>query len=373
MIFSAQDRVGGLPVLVSERQGGGTLRTYQYVSGVPLRTAHGAGTAGYYLSDDVGSVTNIARPSGAVGATYRYSPYGTLRSENTSAAYASNSMKFTGQQQDPTGSYNLRARQYVPSFGSFTQTDPMAYGAGSAFESAYAYGRNNPMQFTDPLGLRSAEVGGSKPLFAEPKRLTFSITPSGRDWGLVDVRAFISTARSGTGPAASAGDDRSFSAGATCAESRACFRIDFINGVVSAEINTSCNPSKSKCVSASSKNSMSVSGSADSLRIGFDLVNPKAPGGVPSIDGTWRFSRSSGPCFTTPGKSCEGIGQLKVEFNGDAYPSWEVYHTDQLTAGSQPWQVMALRESGTIGGVPTGLLPQQNNKKASEVVPLRHG
>lgn len=36
----------------------------------------------------------------------------------------------------------------------FTQTDPMPMGAGTAFESAYVYGLNNPLRFVDPSGLR---------------------------------------------------------------------------------------------------------------------------------------------------------------------------------------------------------------------------
>jgi hypothetical protein len=37
----------------------------------------------------------------------------------------------------------------------FSQTDPMPPGAGSAFESSYGYGLNNPLVYTDPSGLRA--------------------------------------------------------------------------------------------------------------------------------------------------------------------------------------------------------------------------
>jgi hypothetical protein len=41
----------------------------------------------------------------------------------------------------------------------FTQTDPMPYGAGTAYESAYVYGLNNPLMYVDPSGLRGQLAG----------------------------------------------------------------------------------------------------------------------------------------------------------------------------------------------------------------------
>jgi RHS repeat-associated protein len=140
-------------VLVSERTGGVSTRAYQYAGSTPIRTSSN-GVAGWYHGDHVGSITNITGQTGTIEATYRYSPYGTTRSETVTPSFVSNPMKYTGQQQNPSGSYNLRARQYNPTLGSFTQTDPMPYGTGSVFESMYAYGYNNPYKFIDPNGER---------------------------------------------------------------------------------------------------------------------------------------------------------------------------------------------------------------------------
>jgi RHS repeat-associated protein len=147
------DTVGGLPVLVSERTGGVSQRAYQYVGSTPIRTSSN-GAAGWYHGDHVGSITNITGQTGSIEATYRYSPYGTTRSETVTPAFTSNPLKYTGQQQNPGGSYNLRARQYQPTIGSFTQTDPMPYGAGTAFENPYVYAGANPFEFSDVTGLR---------------------------------------------------------------------------------------------------------------------------------------------------------------------------------------------------------------------------
>ena len=65
-------------------------------------------------------------------------------------------MRYTGQQQDPTGNYNLRARHYNPTRGAFTQTDPQPTGAGSSYEASYVYGGARPSVMVDPSGRRAA-------------------------------------------------------------------------------------------------------------------------------------------------------------------------------------------------------------------------
>ena len=52
----------------------------------------------------------------------------------------------------------------------FTQTDPMPTGAGSAFESPYVYGMNNPLMYTDPSGLRASGLGPNKLALKNPIR-----------------------------------------------------------------------------------------------------------------------------------------------------------------------------------------------------------
>jgi RHS repeat-associated protein len=152
------DTTTALPTLVAERDTTGTaLRRYTYGQGIdPLRyddlVTSGAGR---YLTDTIGSVTNITDPAGNIAATYRYNAHGTARATTSVAApFANNPMRYTGQQQQPNGTYNLRARHYNPFWGRFTQVDPLPYGPGSPFESAYVYAMSRPTVLIDPSGRR---------------------------------------------------------------------------------------------------------------------------------------------------------------------------------------------------------------------------
>jgi RHS repeat-associated protein len=161
------DTIGGLPTLVAQRDSAGVvLRRYTYAGITPVRYDDvTGGTVGYYQTDAVGTVTNLTTPTGTVGATYRYNPYGTQRpATSVLPAYTANPLKYAGQQQDPTGNYNLRARHYNPTRGSFTQTDPLPLGAGVAYESSYVYVYDNPLRFVDPNGKRGVLAGLGNPV-----------------------------------------------------------------------------------------------------------------------------------------------------------------------------------------------------------------
>ncbi len=155
------DRVGGLAVLVAERSGGVVKRRYTYAGSMPVKFEDvSSSSVGFYLTDSVGSVSNVVSPTGVVGATYRYGPYGGSRvASSVGATFVGNPLRFTGQQLDATGQYNLRARHYNPGLGSFTQTDPLPADIGSPFESPYAYALNNPQTYIDPTGERGQLPG----------------------------------------------------------------------------------------------------------------------------------------------------------------------------------------------------------------------
>jgi RHS repeat-associated protein len=150
------DNIGsGLPNVTAESIAGAVIRKYAYGHDM-VRTTDGT-TNSFLLADPVGTITHLVSGSGAVQAQYLTGAYGANKTTTvTDPAVATNPIRYTGQYTDPvTGNIHLRARQYNPTLGMFTQTDPMPRGAGSAYESSYVYGRNNPLRFTDPSGLRA--------------------------------------------------------------------------------------------------------------------------------------------------------------------------------------------------------------------------
>ncbi len=151
------DTMGGLPNLAIERSAAGVVqRRYTYGRGTETLGYNDptATTQGWYMTDALGSVANITNSAGVSVATYTYNPFGTQRLNTTTPGYASNPLKYTGQHLDPTGNYNLRARQYNPTHGRFTQVDPLAADTDGAYPSAYLYGNNNPALLVDPSGMR---------------------------------------------------------------------------------------------------------------------------------------------------------------------------------------------------------------------------
>jgi RHS repeat-associated protein len=131
----------------------------------------------YYQQDHEGSVTHLLNTSGNVIETYKYDVFGepgiyegdgvTLRS----ASIVSNRFLFTGREYaNLFGFYEYRARAYHPVLGRFMSEDPKGFvhraGLGAApADWAFAahpdeaefnlfrYCGNDPVDFTDPMGL----------------------------------------------------------------------------------------------------------------------------------------------------------------------------------------------------------------------------
>ncbi|MDR0702342.1 MAG: hypothetical protein LBF61_08060 [Azoarcus sp.] len=133
--------------LVAEYDGAGALlRKYVHGPGIdePLAVIEGS-TKTWLYADHQGSVVGQANASGTNTAIYSYGPFG--EPDATTGVR----FRYTGQQY--IGALNLyyyKARFYSPTLGRFLQTDPVGVVDDL---NLYAYVGNNPVNFSDPLGL----------------------------------------------------------------------------------------------------------------------------------------------------------------------------------------------------------------------------
>ncbi|MEZ6186652.1 MAG: RHS repeat-associated core domain-containing protein [Planctomycetota bacterium] len=103
--------------------------------------------------DRVSSVVALSGAEGRVLARYRYGAFGEALAAEGPAA-AENPWRYTGRPLDPaTGLYDLRARSYDAALGRFASPDPSGRTSGL---NLYAYAENDPVTFSDPLGLWAA-------------------------------------------------------------------------------------------------------------------------------------------------------------------------------------------------------------------------
>ncbi|GAB4014059.1 RHS repeat-associated core domain-containing protein [Nocardioides ultimimeridianus] len=120
--------------------------------GVPIEQVSSDGTTLYLQADQLGSTRVITDSTGSTVATFTYGPYGDLVAKTGTA---DTRMRWGGQYQDPaTGLYYLRARDYDPTTGEFLSADPLVELTGAP----YAFGRDNPLNMTDPTGLITGQV-----------------------------------------------------------------------------------------------------------------------------------------------------------------------------------------------------------------------
>jgi RHS repeat-associated protein len=128
--------------------------TIGYLRGIAIDEPWGRDGSEFYLADALGSTVGLTDATGGVATSYRYEPFG--RAFATGAASAS-SLQFTGRENDSSvDAYYYRARFYHPTLQRFISEDPIRFEGGDI--NLYAYVANNPLRWTDPLGLRTGSV-----------------------------------------------------------------------------------------------------------------------------------------------------------------------------------------------------------------------
>ena len=104
---------------------------------------------GVYFSiyDGLGSTFALTNHVGTSAVQYSYEPFGKTQSSNPVFI---NPFQFTGQENEAGVLYFYRQRHYSPNLHRFISEDPLGLLAGA---TVYSYVVNNPISFTDPLGL----------------------------------------------------------------------------------------------------------------------------------------------------------------------------------------------------------------------------
>ena len=132
---------------------GNVLARYTQGTGIdqPL-TELRSGSSSYYQQDAIGSVTSLSNSSGVLANTYTYDSFGNL---TASTGTVTNPFQYTGREFDAeTGRYFYRARYFDQSIGRFISEDPVGFKGGINF---YAYVLNNPINLSDPTGLKGCK------------------------------------------------------------------------------------------------------------------------------------------------------------------------------------------------------------------------
>jgi RHS repeat-associated protein len=141
--------------LIAELDGqSATIASYTHGQGIdaPVSMRYN-GSDYFYHSNHQGSITAITDSSEATVKTYEYDAFGNIRSQTGTLAH--NAFTYAGREyHSKSGLYYYRNRFYNPQLGRFINQDPIGYVGGT---NLYAYVGNDPVNFTDPLGLLSEE------------------------------------------------------------------------------------------------------------------------------------------------------------------------------------------------------------------------
>ena len=113
------------------------------------------GEVNYYVNDHLGGTNKVYDKDGNQTASNEYYAYG----EDKLETGVNQDFKFTGKQQDDsTGMYYYGARYYEPMIARFVAADSFKGEINNPQSlNRYAYTLNNPIKYTDPSGMKTAE------------------------------------------------------------------------------------------------------------------------------------------------------------------------------------------------------------------------
>jgi RHS repeat-associated protein len=101
----------------------------------------------FHHPDQLGSVTDVTDKNGAAQRHYSYAAFGEATTTDAAENPPVNPFTYAGAYTEPATSaagYYLRARNYDPTTGRLTSTNPSTPSVSNPYVSAYAYADNTP-------------------------------------------------------------------------------------------------------------------------------------------------------------------------------------------------------------------------------------
>jgi RHS repeat-associated protein len=137
----------GLDV-IQDRKSNGEVVNYVNGLGIDDKLKVTSGTSSsYFLQDHLGSTVGMSDSQGNITESATYDSFGRVITSNLTTRY-----QYTRREYDEyTSLMFYRARFYDPQIGRFISEDPIEFDGGVNW---YAYVKNNPILFRDPLGLQ---------------------------------------------------------------------------------------------------------------------------------------------------------------------------------------------------------------------------
>jgi RHS repeat-associated protein len=136
-----------------QEQNGSTVTANLLTGGIDERFQRTDSSGTYsYLADALRSTEALTSSTGAIQASYTYSPYGVMSISGSTT----NSYDYSGRESDGLGLHYYRARYYNPQTGRFLSEDPLGFvGSGTNF---YSYADDSPANFVDPSGTSNSII-----------------------------------------------------------------------------------------------------------------------------------------------------------------------------------------------------------------------
>jgi RHS repeat-associated protein len=310
------------------------------------RVADSSGWFGYDWQDSIVRTTGIpALPTG-------YGPFGEV--ENLA------SFVWFGYRGEYTVGFeylHLRNRDYNPLTGRFPTPDALDGVDGTpTTANKYHYTDNDPLNKTDPLGLRPEDGDGTWNPIAVPTYKYFDV-PQLRGWGKVRMGMFIMQDVYGVWPNTGAGDGRGFDPGMTAADNRAYIEVNYETGRGYIFVKPSCETSSYEDADTCVGHGPTLSDSQFSSRIRgnsvlemkWDLENSRRGIGIAGND----------LAITGNVKLIPLDGKICLSGGHDRFPSYEIYHDvggDTRTL-YQREQAQILGATGLFDPIPDARFP----------------